>query len=50
MTLDNDAVVLPLRAGENELVIVVTEAFGGWGLNARLEGDGLRVLAEAPGG
>jgi hypothetical protein len=51
MTLNNDALVLPLRAGENELVIAVTEAFGGWGINARLEGDGgLRVIAEPPGG
>jgi hypothetical protein len=27
---------LPLRAGENELVFVVAEDFGGWGLQARL--------------
>lgn len=32
-----DAVVLPLRKGENELSIAVTEAFGGWGLGGRLE-------------
>ena len=36
MTPD-DAVYLPLRRGANELVFVVTEAFGGWGLEARLD-------------
>ena len=29
-----DAVVLPLEAGENEILIAVTEAFGGWGVMA----------------
>jgi hypothetical protein len=29
-----DAVVLPLEAGENEVMIAVTEAFGGWGVMA----------------
>jgi len=37
VTIDNDAVYLPLRRGENELVLAVTEAFGGWGLIASLE-------------
>jgi len=36
MTPD-DAVYLTLRGGENELLFVVAEAFGGWGLEARLE-------------
>jgi len=27
----NDAVHLPLREGENELLLVITESFGGWG-------------------
>jgi len=36
MTVDNDALYLDLRQGENELVFAVTEAFGGWGLVARL--------------
>ena len=36
MTVDNDAVYLPLEAGDNELVMVVSESFGGWGLVARL--------------
>lgn len=34
----NDAVVLDLEKGENELVFVVTESFGGWGFMARTEG------------
>jgi len=36
MTPD-DAVYLPLRPGENELLFAVAEAFGGWGLEARLD-------------
>jgi hypothetical protein len=36
MTTD-DAVYLPLRAGDNELLFAVSEVFGGWGLTARLE-------------
>ena len=33
-----DEVPLPLEAGDNELWIAVTEAFGGWGVLARLPG------------
>jgi len=36
MTSD-DALYLPLRAGDNELLLAVAEVFGGWGLTARLE-------------
>lgn len=36
MTQD-DAVFLPLRAGDNELLLAVAEVFGGWGISARLE-------------
>ena len=36
MTLENDVLNLPLRKGENELLLAITEAFGGWGLIARL--------------
>jgi len=32
-----DALYLPLAAGDNELVIAVSEDFGGWGVQARLE-------------
>jgi len=36
MTIDNDALFLSLDKGDNELVFVVDEAFGGWGVTARL--------------
>ncbi len=32
----NDAVFLPLQKGENELLLMVTEIFGGWGFKCRL--------------
>ena len=31
---------LPLRAGDNELIVAMSESFGGWGLMARLFGSG----------
>jgi hypothetical protein len=34
---DNDVAYLPLRKGDNELVLAVTEFFGGWGFMCRLE-------------
>ena len=30
-----DTVYLPLQAGPNELVLAVSETFGGWGVQAR---------------
>lgn len=49
MTVDNDALFLPLRRGQNELVFAVSEAFGGWGLIARLENLlGVKVTAAPP--
>lgn len=49
MTVDNDALFLSLRRGQNELVIAVSEAFGGWGLVARLENLlGVKVTAAPP--
>jgi len=30
-------IYLPLEAGENELIVAVTESFGGWGVQARFE-------------
>ena len=42
-TPENAAVRLPLRAGENELLIGVTNYFFGWGIVGRLDdGAGLR--------
>jgi hypothetical protein len=36
---------LPLNQGSNEILLVVTDGFGGWGLQGRLEpGDGAVVL------
>ena len=32
-----DSLYLPLEAGDNELVIAVSETFGGWGVQARIE-------------
>ena len=35
---------LPLEAGENEVLIVVTEGFGGWGLQTQFEDmSGIRL-------
>jgi hypothetical protein len=37
-----DTVALPLHAGDNEILIAVTEAFGGWGVMAEFENlDGI---------
>ncbi len=38
---DEERVELDLKAGENALVFRVDQKLGGWGLVARLEGDGL---------
>ena len=38
LSLGPDALFLDLTAGRHELVFAVSEAFGGWGVAARLEG------------
>jgi hypothetical protein len=39
-----DSVFITLAEGENELVIAVSESFGGWGLQAKLEDlDGIEL-------
>jgi hypothetical protein len=39
-----DTLVLPLEAGDNELLVAVSEDFGGWGVQARFaETDGLTL-------
>lgn len=49
MTVDNDALYLPLVAGQNELILAVSETFGGWGIAGRLEdATGIRVAAAVP--
>ncbi|HEY7864133.1 MAG TPA: hypothetical protein VIE39_10760 [Thermoanaerobaculia bacterium] len=43
---DQARLYLPLAAGENEIAILISDRFGGWGLMARfLEPQGLRVEA-----
>jgi hypothetical protein len=42
--VENDAVYLPLRRGENEIVMAVAEYFGGWGLIARFDDPSGLVL------
>ncbi len=32
-----DSVLLPLKVGDNELWIAITESFGGWGVQARID-------------
>jgi hypothetical protein len=41
--LDQAAIYLPLRAGENELVLAVTDVFGGWGVMGRLDSNSVAV-------
>lgn len=49
VTVENDAIYLPLRQGTNELIFAVSEDFGGWGLIARFEDlDGISVHAARP--
>lgn len=45
----NDAVILDLEKGENELLFVVTESFGGWGFMARVESLRSNPVALADG-
>ncbi|MDH5399426.1 MAG: DUF3471 domain-containing protein [Cyclobacteriaceae bacterium] len=42
-----DALYLPLKKGENEVWMVVTENFGGWGIQARLEDVEVKVEVAA---
>ena len=43
---DNARLYLPLRAGDNEIAVVVSDSFGGWGLMGRfVDATGLTVTA-----
>jgi hypothetical protein len=43
---DQATVYLPLAAGDNELSIVVSDSFGGWGVMGRFpDRDGLKIEA-----
>lgn len=51
----NDAVHLPLEAGENELLLLIGESFGGWGFMCRdgstvFQHDGVSKLWDLPRG
>ena len=49
ITLEQATVYLPLRKGRNEILIALTERFGGWGLMGRLVGaKTARVVAPSP--
>ncbi|MEO5761162.1 MAG: hypothetical protein ABIR28_02510, partial [Vicinamibacteria bacterium] len=37
ITLDQAAIYLPLKKGDNEISIVISEVFGGWGVMAQFE-------------
>ena len=42
--LDNDAVYLNLKKGDNEILLAITETFGGWGFMCRLDDmTGLKI-------
>ena len=46
IAFDQARIYLPLRAGDNDLAIVLSDSFGGWGLMGRLVGaPGLSVAA-----
>ena len=46
ITIDQGTLYLPLTEGDNELVLVVTDVFGGWGVMGRFaDGEGLEVFA-----
>jgi hypothetical protein len=47
LSLQNGSLVLPLKAGENEVAIAINNNFFGWGLILRLEDiDGLQLARE----
>lgn len=44
ITLDQASLYLPLREGDNDLVVVVRQVFGGWGVIGRIEDrEGLAI-------
>ncbi|HSF20230.1 MAG TPA: hypothetical protein VLK65_32250 [Vicinamibacteria bacterium] len=42
---DQLTVFLPLRSGDNEVVLAVTDVFGGWGVMGKVDSSGVRVSA-----
>jgi sugar lactone lactonase YvrE len=45
----NDSVFLPFKKGPNELLLIVTETFGGWGFMCRLSSPLKNVVQAHPG-
>jgi hypothetical protein len=46
MAFDMGTLYLPLQAGANDLVLVVSDSFGGWGVMGQIpDRQGLRVVA-----
>ena len=46
ITFDQGTLYLPFAQGDNELLLVVTDVFGGWGVMGRFpDPEGLEVLA-----
>lgn len=44
VTLDQASLYLPLKEGDNEIIVAVTEAFGGWGITGAFEDlEGLEI-------
>jgi len=37
-----DAIYLPLKKGENKVILAVSETFGGWGIMGKMEPEGVR--------
>lgn len=37
ISIDQGSIYLPLKAGENELILAITDVFGGWGLMGQFE-------------
>ena len=44
VTLDQASLYLPLKEGDNEIIVAVTEVFGGWGITGAFEDlEGLEI-------
>jgi hypothetical protein len=48
ITIDHTTVYLPLRAGDNELLLAVSDVFGGWGFMGRLDAPAGVSLVHTP--
>ena len=47
ITIDQGSLYLPLEKGENELILAITDFFGGWGVMGQFEKtEGLEIKAK----